>query len=49
MDKAQTLLDQIPEAQHEMQVYTWWWGKQGRPDLSERASLMISRLDPASQ
>jgi len=49
MDKAQTLLDQIPEAQHEMQVYTWWWGKQGRPDLSERASLMISRLDPVSQ
>lgn len=49
MDKAQKLLDRIPEAQHEMKVYIWWWGTQGRPDLSERASLMISRLDPAPQ
>ena len=49
MDKAQTLLDQIPEAQHEMKVYIWWWETQGRPDLSERASLMISHLDPAPQ
>jgi hypothetical protein len=49
MDKAQTLLDQIPEAQNEMKVYIWWWGTQGRPDLSERASLIISHLDPSSQ
>ena len=49
MDKAQKLLDRIPEAQHEMKVYIWWWGTQGRPDLSERASLMIPRLDPAPQ
>lgn len=47
-DKAQQLLDRIPEAQHEMKVYIWWWGTQGRPDLSERASLMISRLEPAN-
>jgi len=49
MDNAQTLLDQIPEAQKEMKVYIWWWETQGRPDLSERASLMISRLDLAPQ
>ena len=49
MDKAQTFLDQIPEAQNEMKVYIWWWETQGRLDLSERASLMRSRLDPASQ
>jgi len=49
MDKAQKLLDRIPEAKHEMEVYTWWWETQGRPDLSENASLMVSRLDPSSQ
>ena len=49
MDKAQKLLDRIPEAQHEMKVYIWWWGTQGRPDLSKNASIMTSRLDPSSQ
>ncbi|HZM21038.1 MAG TPA: tetratricopeptide repeat protein, partial [Anaerolineales bacterium] len=49
IDKAQKLLDRIPEAKHEMEVYTWWWETQGRPDLSENASLMVSRLDPSSQ
>jgi thioredoxin-like negative regulator of GroEL len=49
MDQAQKLLDQIPEARHEMEVYSWWWDTQGRPDLSARASLMVSRLNPASQ
>ena len=49
MDKAQKLLEQIPEAQAEMKVYIWWWETQGRPDLSERASRMISRWDAASQ
>lgn len=49
MDKAQRLLDQIPEAKHEMEVYVWWWGTQARPDLSERASRMVSRFDVASQ
>jgi tetratricopeptide (TPR) repeat protein len=48
MDKAQKLLDRIPEAPREMQVYTWWWKTQGRPDLSKMASRMISHLDPAS-
>jgi O-antigen ligase len=49
MDKARLLLKRIPEAQYEMSVYIWWWGTQGRPDLSKNASIMISRLDPASQ
>jgi hypothetical protein len=49
MDKAQTLLDRIPEAQNEMSVYIWWWGTQSRPDLSKNASIMSSRLDPSSQ
>ena len=49
MDKAQTLLDQIPEAQNEMKVYIWWWETQGRPDLSKKASIMVSRQDPSSQ
>jgi lipopolysaccharide biosynthesis regulator YciM len=49
MEKAQILLNRIPEAQHEMEVYIWWWGTQGRPDLSKNASIMISRLNPSSQ
>jgi hypothetical protein len=48
IDKAQTLLDQIPEAKHEMEVYIWWWGTQGRPDLSKKASLMLSQLDSSA-
>ncbi|HEX9389609.1 MAG TPA: O-antigen ligase family protein [Anaerolineales bacterium] len=49
MDEAQLLLKRIPEAQYEMSVYIWWWGTQGRPDLSQNASIMTSRLDPSSQ
>jgi len=49
IDKAQKLLDQIPEAQHEMQVYIWWWGTQDRPDLSENASRMAARLNTSPQ
>ena len=45
IDKAQKLLDQIPEAQNEMKVYIWWWDTQGRPDLSENASSMVARLN----
>jgi hypothetical protein len=44
LDKARKLLDQIPEAQHEMEVYIWWWETQGRSDLSENASIMVSQL-----
>jgi tetratricopeptide (TPR) repeat protein len=45
IDKAETLLIRIPEAQHEMNVYVWWWETQGRSDLSERASQIVSRLE----
>jgi tetratricopeptide (TPR) repeat protein len=49
LDQAQKLLNRIPEAQNEMKVYSWWWETQGRSDLSARASMMVSRLDAASQ
>jgi hypothetical protein len=49
MDKAQKLLEQIPEAQGEMKVYIWWWGTQGRADLSDRAALIVPRLGPEAQ
>jgi hypothetical protein len=41
MEKAARLLSQIPEAQEELDVYTWWWRTQGRNDLSENASLAL--------
>jgi lipopolysaccharide biosynthesis regulator YciM len=40
MERAQILLDQIPEAEKEMKVYIWWWETQDRPDLSEKASVI---------
>jgi hypothetical protein len=49
LDKAQALLGRIPEAQNEMKVYIWWWETQGRPDLSENASIMVSRLNTSPQ
>lgn len=49
MEKAQILLDRIPEAQLEMKNYIWWWETQDRPDLSENASIMVLRLDPDLQ
>jgi hypothetical protein len=49
MNRAQKFLDQIPEAQSEMKVYIWWWDTQGRPDLSENAARMVSRLDTSPQ
>jgi tetratricopeptide (TPR) repeat protein len=45
LDKAHALLGRIPEAQDEMRVYIWWWEQQGRPDLSENASMMVSLLN----
>ena len=41
---AQVLLTQIPEAEQELDVYTWWWDTQGRNDLSENASLALEKL-----
>ena len=43
-DSAESMLVSIPEAESELSVYVWWWGTQGRPDLSRRAREMVSRL-----
>ncbi len=45
-EQAAALLAGIPEAAAEMQVYTWWWGVQNRPDLAEHAAAMAARLNP---
>ena len=45
MDKAKALLEQIPESQQEIGVYSWWWGVQGRQDLAIYAFEFGSRLD----
>ena len=45
MDKAKALLEQIPESQQELGVYSWWWGVQGRQDLAIYAFEFGSRLD----
>lgn len=44
-NKALGLLVDIPEAMNEMDVYVWWWGTQGRPDLAEFASHMVALLN----
>ena len=49
LENAQLLLSKIPEAKSELEAYVWWWGTQGRPDLSEKASMMVSRLESSSQ
>ena len=43
-EMAQVFLSKIPEANDELGVYIWWWGVQGRDDLSAKATLMISSL-----
>jgi hypothetical protein len=44
MKIAQTYLAQIPETKDELDVYVWWWGTQGRSDLSGNASLALEKL-----
>ena len=44
VDKARPLLEEIPEARSELEVYVWWWDTQGRLDLSAHASEMASEL-----
>ena len=44
MDKAKTLLEQLPETQEELKAYTWWWNTQGRSDLSSNSSILVLRL-----
>ncbi|MDI6696122.1 MAG: O-antigen ligase family protein [Anaerolineales bacterium] len=43
-DQALPLLQEIPEAQQELEAYTGWWRLQGRPELAEKAALMLKRL-----
>lgn len=47
MDKALLMLEEVPEAAYELEVYSWWWGTQNREDLSNNAlrvaNLLISQ------
>jgi hypothetical protein len=40
--KAESFLNQIPEAKDELEVYAWWWDTHGRHDLSVRASQQLT-------
>jgi hypothetical protein len=48
VERAQMLLSEIPEAEHELSVYDWWWEDHGRDDLSANAALMASRFESAA-
>lgn len=41
---AKALLENIPEAQEELDAYIWWWGQQDRPDLALNAELALMEL-----
>ena len=47
-EKALFFLDKIPEAKAELDIYVWWWGMQGRPDLAKKASTISSKLETLS-
>jgi lipopolysaccharide biosynthesis regulator YciM len=44
-EEAQPLLAEIPEAQSELEVYSWWWTSQDRNDLAEQAAQMLAQLE----
>ena len=44
-DLAAHLLQAVPEARNEMDVYTWWWRTQGRNDLASNAAQMMQIMD----
>ncbi len=44
IEPAAALLAGIPEAGQELSTYAWWWGTQGRDDLSQRAGEVAQRL-----
>ena len=46
-ERARPLLLTLPEAAHELDVYTWWWGVHGRDDLAEHARIALALLKPA--
>jgi hypothetical protein len=43
-EQASGLLSDLPEVIQELDVYTWWWGTQGRDDLVQNARAMLERL-----
>jgi tetratricopeptide (TPR) repeat protein len=45
IEAALPLLSLIPESNQEVGVYTWWWGKQNRPDLSAYAVQYLQRVE----
>jgi O-antigen ligase len=47
IDTAARLLEEIPEAEYEMENYTWWWRRRGRLDLASQAKEMIAYLQSA--
>jgi tetratricopeptide (TPR) repeat protein len=49
LEKAQTFLGEIPEAERELGNYAWWWRDRGRADLSANAALMLARLSSAAK
>jgi tetratricopeptide (TPR) repeat protein len=44
-EKALSLLSQIPEAKEELEIYVWWLGEHGQPDLTEKAAQFLSSLE----
>ena len=44
LDRAQTILRQIPEARQEMEIYSWWWKVQTRDDLARNAQRISEKL-----
>ncbi len=44
---AEGLFADVPEARDELGAYVWWWGTQGRSDLSIKAEHMLGILDDA--
>jgi lipopolysaccharide biosynthesis regulator YciM len=44
MEKAVLFLGKIPEAKDELESYIGWWAIQGRPDLAEKAHVILHDL-----
>ena len=42
--QALLFLSKIPEASEELEIYPWWWRKQGREDLAFKAEAMLKRV-----
>ena len=44
IDQAVNILESIPEARSEMDVYSRWWSEQGRPELADYARRVWEKL-----